>query len=493
MDDNQASMPSPFEKQEEDSDWEYEYDDTEVESFYVTVDVSSHSQHGRVPKKIDPLFPTSLIAQDSDGRAQPSTDIPIDPALQDASPSEKPEDPKPQDRIQILDLHTRNPLISYDDRIYSCNWASTFGTDIFLASPKSLAAATVDGEKVTPIYTHPDVFIIGTSCVNLTAKPVTITPRTDDAAQSQPVPPEPTTNTPPVPSPPNLDSPQSTSPIDPAQQSRLSRYSQPQTQIQAPRIPLSTSNNPTTRAQASFLESLIAIKASRGEQDQVTVHATKQNHGTGWRAQRRVAAEESRAAGKMVPAGDGYSNDDDDNDGETDDESDDESDDDDDDDDMEAMDLAYANLPSMRSTTTARTTITSPADANTIAGAADPDPDREPQQEPPKKRGRGGRPRGSRGRARARARVARPPRSKTRAYRRKAVPVGGLFRDYVPGDADVEGVDGRGDSTPQRWEELEGRRGGDEGEAVAGGLEGEGEEGADGDVRMEDVRMKDVG
>ncbi|KAL8662774.1 MAG: hypothetical protein Q9168_008205, partial [Polycauliona sp. 1 TL-2023] len=179
MDNNPVSAPSPLEEQDGDSNWEYEYEETETESFYVTVDVSSAAQQGRVPKKTEALFSANSNLRNQDGQAESTTAIPIDPALQGGSASGKIQDERPQDRIQILDLHTRNPLISYDDRIYSCNWAATIGTDIFLASPESLSAATVDGEKVTPIHELPNVSIIGTSCVNLTAKPVTITPRTD--------------------------------------------------------------------------------------------------------------------------------------------------------------------------------------------------------------------------------------------------------------------------------------------------------------------------
>lgn len=467
MAENQT-VPSPFEKQDEDSDWEYEYDETETEvgfvahvrapctedhqSFYVTVDVSSASQHGRAPKKNDPLFPSSSNSQIHNGQAEPSTAIPIDPALQDASPasqapSEKPQDQRPQDRIQILDLHTKNPLISYHDRIYACNWASTIGTDIFLASLESLLAASGDGEKVTPIYNSSNVSIIGTSCINLTARPTTITPR-NDAPQPQPSPTDPITHTMQVPTSLDPNPPQPPSPANPADPP-LAPPSP--TQSQPHKIPLPYDAGNTSRAQASFLESLMAIKASKGETDQVTVYATKQNHGTGWRVQRRLA-EELEAAELEAHGGSGSSSN-----SSVDDE--------------EIMDLAYPDLPSMRS-----------AGANATAGAAEPG-ENPPQALRPSdvKGGRGGRPRGSRGRAR----VGRPPRT---TYRRKGVKAGGLFRDYVPDAGDTVGADIRavgGDSTPSRWEEVEGQvRRISEADAVVGMVE---REGGDGDVRMEDV------
>lgn len=463
MAENQT-VPSPFEKQDEDSDWEYEYDETETEvgfvanlrapcteddqSFYVTVDVSSASQHGRAPKKNDPLFPSSSNAQNHNGQAEPSKAIPIDPALQDTSPAsqaslEKPQDQRPQDRIQILDLHTKNPLISYHDRIYACNWASTIGTDIFLTSPESLPATSGD---VTPIYNSSNVSIIGTSCINLTARPTTITPR-NDAPQPHPLPPtNSTSDTMQVSTSPDPDPPQPPSAANPAD-TPLAPPSP--TQTQPHKIPLPYDAGNTSRAQASFLESLMAIKASKGETDQVTVHATKQNHGTGWRVQRRLAEELAAAELEAHSSSSSNSSADDE----------------------EIMDLAYPDLPSMRS-----------AGTDATAGAAEPGGNL-PQALRPSdgKGGRGGRPRGSRGRAR----VGRPPRT---TYRRKGVKAGGLFRDYVPDAGDTVGADIRavgGDSTPSRWEEVEGQvRRISEADAVGGMVE---REGGDGDVRMEDV------
>lgn len=413
----------------------------------MTVDVSSASQQGRVPKRTDPLFPTGSNLQSHDGQAEPSTRIPIDPALQDTSPanqalSGKPQDQSPQDRIQILDLHTRNPLISYHDRIYSCNWASTIGTDIFLASPESLSAVPGDGKNVTPICNLPNVSIIGTSCINLTARPITITTR-NDASQPQLTPTNPTTNMPTVLTPLDPDPPQPSSPTNPAH-SPLAPPSP--SQNQPTRIPVSYTADSTTRAQASFLQSLMAIKAAKGETDQVTVHATKQNHGTGWRVQRRLAEEEAAELDSHSSNGE----------------------------DEETMDLAYPDLPSMRS-----------AETPAIVGAVEHREDLQQATRPsPKKRGRGGRPRGSRGRGR----VGRPPKT---TYRRKGVKAGGLFRDYVPDAGDTVGADIRGvgvDSTPSRWEDVEGQvRRVDEGNAVGRMVEGEGGGDGDGDVRMEDV------
>ncbi|KAL8858689.1 MAG: hypothetical protein Q9178_004777 [Gyalolechia marmorata] len=446
MDDNQPPVPQQCQKQDEDSDWEYEYDETETEvksapnvrppyikhpqSFYVTVDISSASQQVRAPRKFDPVSPTDLNTQGQNGQDQPGTTLPIDPALKGTTSTNQTIGDA-HDRIQILDLHTRNPLISYHDRIYSCTWASTIGTDIFLASPESLSAASIDREPLTPIYTLPNVSIIGTSCINLTARPVNITPR-NDTSQPQRTTTAPTTHLQPVPISPNDDPPQTLEVTSPQPASVLPNQDQPL------KIPLSPGAANTRRAQASFLESLSAIKASKGETDQVTVHATKQNHGTGWRVQRRLAQEQAALLNE--------------NDNE-----------DEDDDDVEPMDLAYADLASQRL-----------ADAPANVGAAEHDEDQQGDTRPsPSKRGRYG-PRGGSGTRK----IGRP---KGR-YRRKALKAGGLFRDYIPdaGDsvgADIRGM--RGEGTPKRWEDLEGELLPlEEGDVGVGGS----------DVTMNDVR-----
>jgi hypothetical protein len=38
--------------------------------------------------------------------------------------------PKKPPRVQILDLHSKNPVVSYDGHIYSCQWVSNIGTEL---------------------------------------------------------------------------------------------------------------------------------------------------------------------------------------------------------------------------------------------------------------------------------------------------------------------------------------------------------------------------
>ncbi len=75
--------------------------------------------------------------------------------------------------------------------------------------------------------------------------------------------------------------------------------------------------------QAQFLERIMAVKATRGDKDQVTINAKKRYTGTGWRMRRRLEAEEDEEATDVASRGEEYFE----NDGEDHDDDDDDSDD----------------------------------------------------------------------------------------------------------------------------------------------------------------------
>lgn len=43
-----------------------------------------------------------------------------------------------QDRLQILGLHTLNPIVSYQNQVFSCSWAEQIGTELFFTRPDEL-------------------------------------------------------------------------------------------------------------------------------------------------------------------------------------------------------------------------------------------------------------------------------------------------------------------------------------------------------------------
>ena len=185
-----------------------------------------------------------------------------------------------QDRIQILDLHTSNPVISYQNQIYSCQWTDTIGTDILLTPPDSAI-------PIPPQHKYPGFAIQGMTRVKLVGQPVQLIPRVETRGANKPVPPEEISaiGTPTIP--PSAES-----------SSTPTRTFPPQSQQFHPRtrIPINPSDSRSRQNQARFLELLMEAKASKGETDSVTVYSKRRNTGTGWRSWGRKDAEDAEDA-----------------------------------------------------------------------------------------------------------------------------------------------------------------------------------------------------
>lgn len=266
-----------FAAEEDDSDWDYEYHETETESFYVTLDISSAADYNKLrtrkrkpetspPKSPQPatsIAPTTPVAQDNAGPSEPpETPIPETPAPMDIDPTlgqlkEYPSLVEPKDRIQILDFHTQNPLISYQNQMYSCDWTSTLGTDILLTAPTPDSSHPVLREK-------PNVSVLATSSIKLMGRPAQIASRhsAEQGGQSS----------------------------TPAPESSIASANTAGSEKATPvKISLGATPSRARQNQANFLERLIAIKARKGEKDSVTIHAQQVNQGTGWRSQRKAS------------------------------------------------------------------------------------------------------------------------------------------------------------------------------------------------------------
>ena len=163
----------------------------------------------------------------------------------------------PEDRIQILDLHTQNPIVSYRNQMYSCEWTSTLGTDLLLTTP-------------TPDFSHPvlrekpDVSVLAASSIKLMGRPAQIANRHGAKEDGQQSPPAPET---------------STTSANTASAENPTLF----------KIPLGPTPSRARQKQANFLERFMAIKAKKGEKDNVTIHTQKVNQGSGWRSQRKAS------------------------------------------------------------------------------------------------------------------------------------------------------------------------------------------------------------
>ncbi|KAI5807501.1 hypothetical protein DFH27DRAFT_546473 [Peziza echinospora] len=128
-----------------DSEWEYDWDDAEV--FYLTLDLT-------IPT---PLFPhVAPIATESTTPAKTTNDgkggakgtaksaIPTNKTASGAGSTVAKNPPNiptttlnapastRAQAFQIQGMATKNPLVSYQNRIYSCEWTENLGSEIFL-------------------------------------------------------------------------------------------------------------------------------------------------------------------------------------------------------------------------------------------------------------------------------------------------------------------------------------------------------------------------
>ncbi|RPB12547.1 hypothetical protein P167DRAFT_605697 [Morchella conica CCBAS932] len=143
---------------------EYETDsDAEPEEFYVSLDFtiptpihagpsSNPHTNSAPPSNLPPPRPLSSTTRSGrTGRRQ----LPKRPRTTPPS-SDDEENPVSRwahgdhGRLQILDLHTENPLLSFGNRIWSGSWTATVGTEIYVRCPEG--PAPEDTHEVRGVY-----------------------------------------------------------------------------------------------------------------------------------------------------------------------------------------------------------------------------------------------------------------------------------------------------------------------------------------------------
>ena len=169
------------------------------------------------------------------------------------------QDTADESRIQILDLHTANPIVSYQNHVYSCSWASNIGTEL-------LFTAVTGQQRLPALISKPDYSVLAATALRLLSKPAQLLHKQE---------------------------------LQAAQQLNSSAVAVNELEDIEDRIPVGPGARSVRVNQARFLEQLIKVKRERGEKDEVTVYAIKRHStGTGWRVQetlrKRQQAEELR-------------------------------------------------------------------------------------------------------------------------------------------------------------------------------------------------------
>ncbi|KAK6851141.1 hypothetical protein PG987_000775 [Apiospora arundinis] len=132
---------------DDDSGWEYEYSTTETETYYVTLDLSKTDFISKQQKTVmngrgglkEKSHDEMLAIRFSEDRAKFSQDPTLDDDEENAPGvggdgefADQSDDPDATEEVQILDLHSANPVISYRGRTYEGQWSENVGTELLL-------------------------------------------------------------------------------------------------------------------------------------------------------------------------------------------------------------------------------------------------------------------------------------------------------------------------------------------------------------------------
>jgi hypothetical protein len=108
--------------------------DTPLKSFYLNLDLTSANGPIRPPRR------RNEDSHDISAAEHEAYDGPNDPPDGDAfGPLDTTEAATlPGERIQLLGLHTCNPIVSYHNQIFSCSWADQIGTELVFTHPDAV-------------------------------------------------------------------------------------------------------------------------------------------------------------------------------------------------------------------------------------------------------------------------------------------------------------------------------------------------------------------
>jgi hypothetical protein len=184
-----------------------------------------------------------------------------DAANEEPKPAEAATEPE---NIQILDLHSENPIISYKGHNFSCRWAENLGTELLFTFR--------DPEKPLPVLRSlkDNVDLLAASSARLISTPVTFEPKpgftvdieeednqADDEEKEED------------------DDEEDIAYVDINGYHRNARGGF--------MIPIGRAAKEPRREQARFLERLTEVKRQKGEEDGVTIKAQRRLYPAGWR------------------------------------------------------------------------------------------------------------------------------------------------------------------------------------------------------------------
>lgn len=154
------------------------------------------------------------------------------------------------ERIQILGLHTCNPIISYCNQIFSCTWADQIGTELIFAHPDN-NTGNANQPLSAPLLQGPSFELLAANSVKILGRKANITSSASAGLVAET---------------------QAGTSTNAATLTSAEEGQAPATTPAIPRRAVQPSH------QANFLARLQSIKAARGETDTVrTTYSTRRN------------------------------------------------------------------------------------------------------------------------------------------------------------------------------------------------------------------------
>ncbi len=287
------AQPVATSTQGDEDEWEYEYSTTEFETVYLTLDLTTpsiptsrpltvSSRNGRAGFRAKWLNPglgrrkhllgqaPTLSVKKKGGEDSDDDDEAPEMEDEDAVGETDPEVPKDGEgeedaaaaeqfrlreegerKVQILDLESDNPLVSYRDHIFTCQWARNIGTELLFASHKDASEDGLPTLRQLP----GGVDLLAACSARIVSNTATLVPKAE---------------------------------VGPTEL---------QEESDGPLVEsVSLAASDDRRKQARFLERMMKIKKEKGENDEVTVVAYKRLRWNGWielLAKRRAEERES--------------------------------------------------------------------------------------------------------------------------------------------------------------------------------------------------------
>lgn len=249
---------------DDEDEWEYEYDPYHTEDVYFTLDLTTHVPDALLDKEgLD-----TSIDQKSQWNSATAGNKPIE-EVQQASPEEGSGDDNDDDndahldslpKLQLLDLHTNNPLVRFNDGYYSCYWTTDLGTQFHVAQATEVPNARHPGTVLD---------VVALSQTRLIGKPVTLKRRdgtSNVASQNS------NSETADAANPIEIDDDGESNTNETVAPVKIAPIGTPGEPLVIPRVNCKTL---AAERQAIFLERLSRIKLKKGENDPVPMYNIK--------------------------------------------------------------------------------------------------------------------------------------------------------------------------------------------------------------------------